>query len=86
MVEKNKPTVKVPISKVKFYGYKTLNDKTLAENTKNGRPELLRTVFVKADVRDTELTALASFFTEIGKEEVISHILVTKNTLKEHSV
>lgn len=76
MSEVTKKTVKVPISKAKFYGYLTEQ-----EQKSGGEPKLLRTVCIASDVRDQELPTLAYFFMEMGEEEVISHILVTKNTL-----
>jgi len=76
MAQQVKTTVKVPISKAKFYGYLRAND------AKTGAPKLLRTVCIASEVRNSELTTLAHFFMELGEEEVISHILVEKNTLE----
>lgn len=75
------PSVKVPMSKAKFYGYMTAQDRKPTEGDKKVVPTLLRTLNVKAKVREDELTALADFFMEMGEEEIISHVLVTKNTL-----
>ena len=69
------------MSKAKFYGYMTAQDRKPTEGDKKVVPTLLRTLNVKAKVREDELTALADFFMEMGEEEIISHVLVTKNTL-----
>lgn len=83
MNEPIQPTVKVPISKAKFYGYMTKDEaKKAASGTSKGpTPQLLRTLCVVSNVRDSELMSLAQFFMDMGEEEVISHILLTKNTL-----
>lgn len=74
-------TIKVPISKAKFYGYLTKQEAALdLQMTKRKGPQLLRTMFIASEIRDTDLEALAKFFVEMGEEEVISDILVTKNT------
>lgn len=80
------PAVKVPISKAKFYGYQTAQERKALEGTKNSGPKLLRTLNVTPDARVVELSALAHFFMEMGEEEIISHVLVTKNTLNNVSV
>lgn len=83
MNEPIQPTVKVPISKAKFYDYMTKDEakKATSGTSKGAAPQLLRTLFVVSNVRDSELMSMAQFFMDMGEEEVISHILLTKNTL-----
>jgi len=83
MVDKVKTRVKVPISKAKFFGYVTNQDKQLDEQNPKGKgPMLLRTMTIGHEITTNDLSNLAKFFLTVGEEEYISHILITKNTLQ----